>query len=256
MENFIAYNPTRVHFGKNVIDGLGDAAKELGKKVLLIYGKGSVLRNGSYDQAITQLKSIGAGITEYSGIKPNPLVANVDEAARLGMEKNIDLIVAVGGGSVTDSAKIIGVCIAEKCKGWDVMKNRVYIPRSIPLIAVLTIAATATEMNAVAVLQNPETHEKIGFRHEVMYPVHSFMDPVFTQSVPADYTAYGIVDLIAHALETFFGKGDAPLSDNFVEGIKTEKSFIQKEFREACPENTFFSRRFYSECFFAGDSRS
>jgi len=222
MENFIAYNPTRVHFGKQVTDSLGEASQALGKKVLLVYGKGSVLRNGSYDQVKAQLEGIGAEITEYSGIKPNPLVGDVDEAARLGIEKAVDIIIAVGGGSVIDSAKIIGVCIAEKCKGWDVMKNRVKISRSVPIIAVLTLAATGTEMNAVSVLQNPDTHEKIVYQHEVMFPVHSFMDPVFTQSVPADYTAYGIVDLIAHALENYFGAGDAPLSDLFVEGIVRE----------------------------------
>ncbi|MBL7110527.1 MAG: iron-containing alcohol dehydrogenase [Bacteroidales bacterium] len=246
MENFIAYNPTRVHFGKNVTDGLGEAAAALGKKVLLVYGKGSVLRNGSYDQTKAQLNAIGAGIFEYSGIKPNPLVGDVDEAARFGLEKDVDIIVAVGGGSVIDSAKIIGVCIAKKCKGWDVMKNKVDITRSVPLIAVLTLAATGTEMNAVSVLQNSETHEKIGFRHEVMFPVHSFLDPAFTQSVPADYTAYGIVDLIAHAMENFFGEGEAPLSDMFVEGIIREAFVFGPELMNSLDNYDFRARMMWA----------
>jgi len=222
MENFIAYNPTKVHFGKNVVNQLGESVEKYGRNVLLMYGKGSVLRNGSYDDTIRQLQDIGAVVHEFSGIKPNPVVQDVDSAARLGIEKEVELIVAVGGGSVIDSAKITAVCIAEKCSGWEVMKDRVTIRSSIPLIGVLTLAATGTEMNNVAVLQNPETREKIGYGHDTMYPAHSFLDPGYTASVPENYTAYGIVDLIAHAMENFFGKGDARLSDRFVEGIIKE----------------------------------
>ena len=222
MENFIAYNPTKVHFGKGVLKNLGEAAREFGEKALLIYGKGSVLRNGSYDQVIGQLKTAGINIIEYNGIKPNPLIDDVDAAAKYAIAEQIDCIVALGGGSVIDSAKIISVCVSEKCNGWDVMKNRVKIKNSVPLLAVLTLAATGTEMNNVSVLQNPKTKEKIGYSHPAMYPRHSFLDPTFTLSVPANYTAYGIVDLIAHSLESFFGHGDASLSDRFVESIIKE----------------------------------
>jgi alcohol dehydrogenase YqhD (iron-dependent ADH family) len=222
MENFIAYNPTKVHFGKGVLKNLGEAARKFGKKALLIYGKGSVLRNGSYDQVISQLQKNEIQIIEYNGIKPNPRIDDVDAAASYGISEHIDVIVAVGGGSVIDSAKIISICVSEKCKGWDVMKNRVNIKNSVPLLAVLTLAATGTEMNNISVLQNSKTKEKIGFSHPVMYPKHSFLDPTFTITVPANYTAYGIVDLIAHSLESFFGYGDASLSDRFVESIIRE----------------------------------
>lgn len=222
MENFIAYNPTKVHFGKGVLRNLGETARESGKKALLIYGKGSALRNGSYDQVIGQLKKAGIQMIEYNGIKPNPVVEDVDAAARKGISEQIDLIVALGGGSVIDSAKIASICISEKCNGWDVMKNRVNIKNSIPLLTALTLAATGTEMNNVSVLQNSKTREKIGYSHPAMYPKHSFLDPTFTITVTANYTAYGIVDLIAHALESFFGQGDASLSDRFVESIIKE----------------------------------
>jgi alcohol dehydrogenase YqhD (iron-dependent ADH family) len=222
MENFIAYNPTKVHFGKDVLRNLGVTASESGNKVLLIYGKGSVLKNGSYEQVIGQLKKARAQIFEYNGIKPNPLIDDVDSATKYGISRGIDYLVAVGGGSVIDSAKIISICIAEKCAGWDVMKNRISIKTSVPLLAVLTLAATGTEMNNVAVLQNSGTREKIGYSHPLMYPKHSFLDPTFTATVPANYTSYGIVDLIAHALESFFGHGDASLSDRFVESIIKE----------------------------------
>jgi len=222
MENFIAYNPTKVHFGKGVLKSLGESAQEFGKKALLIYGKGSVLKNGSYNQVIDQLKKSRIQTIEYNGIKPNPLIDDVDAAARYGKTEQIDHIVAVGGGSVIDSAKIVSICISEKCKGWDVMKNHIDIKNSIPLLAVLTLAATGTEMNNVSVLQNSKTREKIGFSHPAMYPKHSFLDPTFTMTVPPNYTAFGIVDLIAHVLESFFGKGDASLSDRFVESIIKE----------------------------------
>lgn len=222
MENFTAYNPVKLHFGNGVVNELGQAASALGKKAFLIYGKGSVLRNGSYDDTVDQLKKHNIEIVEFNGIKPNPVVSDVDRAAEKGIKEGIDLIVAVGGGSVIDSAKIIGVCIADKVKGWDVMKGKHTPETTIPLISVLTLAATGTEMNPTSVLQNMESGEKIGFRHPVMFPKHSFLDPNYTKSVPANYTAYGIVDLIAHSLEAWFGKGEAPLSDRIVISIIKE----------------------------------
>lgn len=222
MENFVAYNPTKLHFGKDVCHDLGNHAGKIGKKALLMFGKGSVLKNGSYDTVKKQLGQNHIEIIEYGGIKSNPIVEDVDAAAAAAIDKACDLVVAVGGGSVIDSAKITSLCIAHQCKGWEVMKNKIEPSAAVPLIAVLTLAATGTEMNPVAVLQNHATREKIGYRHPLMYPVHSFLDPGYTLSVPANYTAYGIVDLTAHCLEAFFGEGDASLSDRFVEAIIKE----------------------------------
>jgi len=222
MENFTAYNPTKLHFGRGVTDNLGESVLEFGKRVLLMYGKGSVQRNGVYDKVVKQLKLINAEIFEYSGIKSNPLVDDVSEAAQIGKLNNIDVIVAVGGGSVIDSAKITALSIANNTDPWSIMKYKSKPTKTIPLIAILTLAATGTEMNGAAVLQNHETNEKIGYVSSLNYPKHSFLDPEFTFTVPKDYTAYGIVDLIAHALEAYFGEGDASLSDRFVEVIIKE----------------------------------
>lgn len=222
MENFTAYNPTKLHFGKDVVEQLREAAQEYGKKVLLMYGKGSIKKNGIYGQVIKQLKSFNAEVIEYSGIKSNPLVDDVNEAAQLGKLNNIDLIVAVGGGSVIDSAKITALSIANNTNPWAIMKFKVKPKTTIPLIAVLTLAATGSEMNGAAVLQNHKTDEKIGFSSSLNFPKHSFLDPTYTFSVPKDYTAYGIVDLTAHSLEGFFGEGDATLTDRFVEAIIKE----------------------------------
>jgi alcohol dehydrogenase YqhD (iron-dependent ADH family) len=222
MENFVAHIPTRLHFGKDVVKELGKTAKSIGHHALLVYGKGSVLRNGSYDAVKKQLDASGINITEYNGIKPNPVVSDVDKATSLGRLNNVDMVVAVGGGSVIDSAKIISLCIAGNYKGWDVMKHKVKPTRSLPLIAVLTLAATGTEMNPFSVIQNPETKEKIGYANPLIYPAYSFLDPQYTSSVPVNHTAYGIADLVAHCLEAYFGGGECSLSDRFVFAIIQE----------------------------------
>jgi alcohol dehydrogenase YqhD (iron-dependent ADH family) len=123
---------------------------------------------------------------------------------------------------VIDSAKITAICIHDKVKAWDVVKRKVIPKGALPLISVLTLAATGTEMNSVAVLQNHKTDEKLGYGHPSMYPRHSFLDPSYTLSVPANYTAFGVVDLVAHCLEAYFGAGNASLSDRFVEAIIKE----------------------------------
>ena len=222
MINFIAFNPVKLHFGKGVVKDLGSSAAELGKNALLVYGGGSVLRNGSYNDTLEQLKAFDIAVTEFNGIKPNPRVEDVMDAARLGRDAGVDMVVAVGGGSVIDSAKIIAICIADNCDAWELMTGKYRPKEAKPLIAVLTLAATGTEMNAVAVLQNGATMEKIGYRNDLEYPVHSFLDPTYTQSVPADYTAYGIVDLVAHSLEAWFGNGKATLSDRIVISVIKE----------------------------------
>lgn len=222
MKNFQAYNPTRIHFGEGAVGELGKAAKSLGKHALLVYGGGSVKKNGSYRETREQLEREGISITEFSGIKPNPRVEDVDLAAETGRNHGVDMVVAVGGGSVIDSAKITAACLAMDIPAWDIMKGRAEKVSALPVLAVLTLAATGTEMNAVAVLQNPETREKIGFRNDSMYPAHSFLDPAYTLSVPRDYTAFGIVDLVAHCLEAWYGGDDASLSDRFVLAIIQE----------------------------------
>jgi len=222
MENFVAYNPTKLHFGKEVVKDLGETSSKLGKIALLVYGKGSVMRNGSYRDTVKQLRNAGIEIIEYSGIKPNPVVEDVDTAAALGREKKADIVIGLGGGSAIDSAKLIAVCIAENCSCWDLQKGLHTVRNALPIISVLTLPATGTEMNAIAVIQNNQAMEKIGFGHSTMFPRHSFLDPTYTSTLPENQTAYGVIDLIAHSLEAYFGAGDASLSDRFVEAIISE----------------------------------
>jgi len=222
MENFVYHNPTRLHFGRDVIRNLGRSAKGLGSKALLVYGKGSIKSNGIYDQVTEQLKQSGISWVEYEGIRPNPIIEDVEAAASLGRNDNVDMIIAVGGGSVIDSAKFISITIPQAGPAWDLVKGTIKPGTNIPLIAVLTLAATGTEMNKFAVVQNNATKEKLGFGNNLIYPRYSFLDPQYTISVPKNYTSFGITDLIAHCLEAYFGKGDASLSDKFVYAVIKE----------------------------------
>jgi len=222
MENFIMYNPVKLHFGRGVVEQLGDAILKYGTKVLFVYGGGSIKQNGIYEQVITQLRKAEVDIFEFPGIQPNPIIEDVDAAAALGREKQVDVILAVGGGSVIDSSKIISITIPVDHSGWDFVKGKSKPKSAVPLITVLTLAATGSEMNRFAVTQNNATKEKLGYGDILTYPKESFLDPSYTFSVPANYTGYGITDLIAHALEAYFGDGEATLSDRFVFSIVRE----------------------------------
>ncbi|MFW5759088.1 MAG: iron-containing alcohol dehydrogenase [Bacteroidota bacterium] len=222
MENFVMYNPVKLHFGKGVTDQLGEVTFGFGKKVLLVIGKGSVKKSGAYDQVVDSLSGVGCEILEYSGIKSNPLIDNVDEAATMAKQQKIDVIVALGGGSVIDSAKIISLAMKYDGRAWDIVTGKYKPKDAVPLIAVLTLAATGTEMNSVAVVQSTCEQKKIGYGNPLIYPKHSFLDPTYTLTVPLNYTSYGVVDLIAHSLEVWFGEGDASLSDRFIVSIIKE----------------------------------
>jgi len=222
MENFIINTPTILHFGQNVVNDLGKTLAKYGTKVLLIYGKGSIKSNGIYQQVIDQLNLFDIQHIEYHGIKANPIIEDVDKAAAFGRKNNVDVILAVGGGSVIDTAKIVSIAIPVKNPAWDFLISKIKPEKSIPLLTILTFAGTGTEMNPFAVSQNLQTKQKFGYGDNLLYPKHSFLDPQYTFSVPKDQTAYGIVDLIAHCLEAYFGAGEATLSDRFVYSIIRE----------------------------------
>lgn len=222
MENFTIYNPVKVHFGAGVAEQLGTVAAAIHKKVLLVYGQGSIRNNGIYDLVMKQLADAGCEVWEYSGIKSNPVIEDVDTASALGRRNEVGLVLAVGGGSVIDSAKIIAAAIMTSCPAWDLVSRKTKPTGALPVIAVLTLAATGTEMNPFAVVQNQQLGVKTSFSSPYSFPVHSFLDPSFTLSVPANYTGYGIADLMAHVMEAWFGKGKSPLADRIVISILKE----------------------------------
>ncbi len=228
MENFTIYNPTAIHFGKDVLRKLPKIAEKYGKKPLLIYGKNSVIKYGYYEQVQKLLQTSGFEIVEYSGIKSNPIIADVEKAVQIGQREKVDFILALGGGSVIDTAKIVALCTLDQLDPWQVVTGKQKPQRSLPIITIQTLAATGTEMNSFAVVQNEKTKQKIGFGHKGMFPAHSFLDPQFTCSVPRNYTIYGISDIIAHAFENFFGGGDSPLADRFSTSVILETMHYSK----------------------------
>ena len=219
MENFTYFNPTVLHFGRNILSSLGSVMKEYGRNVLFVYGRNSVKTTGLYGRIMKILQDADLNVVEYGGIKPNPIISDVDAAARIGRSHKADMILAVGGGSVIDSAKIISITIPVEHPAWDFYTYQAKPKTAIPLISVLTLAATGSEMNPFAVLQNNETGIKSGYRSDLVFPRHSFLDPELTITVPRDYTAFWIADLIAHSMEAWFGAGDTTLIDRFIVAI-------------------------------------
>ena len=229
MENFIFFNPTKLHFGKDVHLKLGKTIKKYGQNVLLVCGQNSIKKNGIYESCIHNLKQQELNILEFSGIKPNPRIEEVYEAIKLGKKHNINIVLAIGGGSVIDSAKIIAAGIPSEEDVWDYFTTSLTPKKCLPLITVLTIAATGSEMNSYSVLQKTETLQKIGIGHPLLFPKESFLNPEFTYSVSPYQTACGMADIIAHSLEHWFGYGNSPLTDKII------KSTIHEIFEIAEP---------------------
>lgn len=229
MENFVAYNPVKLYFGRDVVNTkLKKELASYGERVLLLYGRNSIKKNGIYNNVSSVLIEAGKTVFEYSGIKPNPLCTDAQAAVKIAVENSVDLIIAVGGGSVIDTAKLVALCAPGNNDVWKAMKYEVKPSKALPLFVVLTLAATGTEMNSYAVLQNPETKEKIGFGSPLVFPAVSFLDPSYTFSVPKDYTSYGIADIAAHCFEAYFGEGDSTLSDKWIFAILRELSEISE----------------------------
>ena len=219
MKNFILNNPTKLFFGKGVISKLGSQSKKLGTKAVIIIGKGSVKSNGILDAVTEQLKAAGTEYVLFEGIKSNPIFQDVDACISIAREFQADQIVAIGGGSVIDSAKAVAAGFFHDGSVWDICSSGIKATQALPILCVLTLAATGTEMNQFSVIQNDKTGQKLGWGSELVYPKVSFLDPEYTFSVPKTYTAYGVSDLIAHTFEQYFEPTPSPLSDHLATDI-------------------------------------
>ncbi len=222
MENFTSYNPTTVHFGKGVLIHLGQTLSQYGTRVLLVYGQSSIKKSGLYDRVMADLKKAGLTVFEYAGIRSNPIIEDVEAAAEAGRKNSVDMVLAVGGGSVIDSAKVIALTIPVSHPAWDFFIGKATPTAALPIITVLTLAATGSEMNPFSVISNQKAKMKAAVSSPLAFPKHSFLDPELTISVPRNYTAFGIADLIAHCMEAWFGAGDCPMSDKLVLSIIRE----------------------------------
>ncbi|MBU0485030.1 MAG: iron-containing alcohol dehydrogenase [Proteobacteria bacterium] len=221
MQNFVMHNPTKIIFGRDTIQQIGSEAAALGKKALLVYGKSSIKNNGIYEQTTSALKNEGIEIIEHAGVKSNPVISHVREGIRLAKTQKVDLIIAVGGGSVIDSAKAISAGATVDHDVWLFFKGKKSIKSKLPLACVLTLAAAGSEMNGGMVVTNEDTLEKFGIGNKLLHPEVSILDPTATFTVPADYTAFGAIDAIAHILEFYFTASDpeTPVQDRIMEGL-------------------------------------
>lgn len=220
MRPFVFHNPTQLIFGKGKLSALSGEVAKYGRNVLLVYGGGSIKRSGLYDQVIALLKEANAVVTELAGVEPNPRLSTVHKGVALCREHNIDLILAVGGGSVLDCSKAIAVGAKYDGDMWDFVERKAVPQAGLPLGTVLTMAATGSEMNGGSVITNEVTQEKMGWGSPYAYPAFSILDPVHTFSLPRDQTVYGIVDIMSHVLEHYFHQDtNTPVQDGFCETI-------------------------------------
>lgn len=218
MQDFDLYVPTHIVFGKDRISGLKDAVAPYGKNVLLTYGGGSIKRIGLYDKVIEQLKDFN--VFELSGIEPNPKITSVREGVRICKDQKIDVVLAVGGGSVIDASK--NICCGAYYEGdpWDLVLDCSKVKKALPLITVLTLSATGSEYDCSAVISNSETNEKLPlFGTGILEPKVSFCDPQYTFSVPRSQTIAGAADIMSHTFETYLVKEGNVLSDAMCEGM-------------------------------------
>ncbi|KGX89528.1 NADH-dependent butanol dehydrogenase A [Pontibacillus halophilus JSM 076056 = DSM 19796] len=220
MENFVFHNPTKLIFGKEQLDQLKTEIPASAKKVLLVYGGGSIKRSGLYDEVMNKLNEMDVEVHELSGVEPNPRLTTVHKGVQIAKDENIDFLLAVGGGSVIDATKTIAAGAKYDGDAWDLVTRQAPAEEALPFGTVLTLAATGSEMNAGAVITNWETNEKYGWGAPVTYPKFSILDPTNTMTVPRDQTIYGIVDMMSHIFEQYFHQPtNAPVQDRMAEGV-------------------------------------
>ncbi|MER2107003.1 MAG: iron-containing alcohol dehydrogenase [Solibacillus sp.] len=220
MNTFSFYNPVRIHFGEGTIKNLATEVPKYGKNVLIVYGGGSIKNNGVYDAVVEQLQSIGATIFELGGVEPNPRVSTARKGIEICKAENIDLVLAVGGGSVIDCTKLIAAGAKTDADAWDIVTKKAIPQSALPLAVVLTISATASEMNSGSVITNWETKEKYGWGSPHVFPKFSILDPTYTYSVPQNQVVNGVVDTMTHIFEQYFHNAtNTPLTDEMAEGI-------------------------------------
>lgn len=221
MENFQALPFPQVFFGQDVIQKLPEVLSRYGKRVLLVYGQGSIKRIGLYQHICKQLEEGGFTRFELSGVEPNPRITTVEKGVRLARQEGIEVLLAVGGGSVIDCAKAISVGTSYLGENlWRMIVEKPDTGPTIPLVTVLTAAGTGSESNKGYVISNWETQEKRGSSSPHSMPKVSFLDPRYTCSVSPAQTASGTIDIMSHVLESYFKvPPDAYLQDRFAEAI-------------------------------------
>lgn len=220
MNNFIYDIPVRVYFGENQLCHLGEELSKYGKRVLLTYGGGSIKKSGLYNAVTEEIKNAGLELYELSGIAPNPRIDSVRDGAQMCKEHHIDVLLAVGGGSTLDAAKWMAAGACVEHDPWDFFSKWAPVEKALPVVTILTLAATGSEMDSGGVISNPETQDKIGRLADPLLPKASFLDPTLTYSVSPYQTACGAADMMSHIMEVYFNmEPDLYMLDCFMEGM-------------------------------------
>lgn len=218
MQNFDYMTPTRLIFGRDAIAKLPEVMTQFGKKILLTYGGGSIKKIGLYQKVLEMLK--GYDILELPGIQPNPKYdPSVLDGVRLCKEHNVDVILSVGGGSVLDCSKAIAAGAKYDGDPWDLISYKVKAKAALPIVDILTLAATGSEYDCGGVISRTETNDKIGYIDPLLFPVVSILDPVYTFTVSKKQTAAGIADAMNHTIEQYFVEDSTLLNDGFCESM-------------------------------------
>jgi len=216
MENFKYWTPTKLVFGKGTVTHLPELLKPLGNKVLLTYGGGSIKKIGLYDQVKELLKNFE--VYELGDIEPNPKYnPSVVDGVKLCKEHNIDVILSVGGGSVLDCSKAIAAGACYEGEAWDLISYKVKAKKALPIVDIITVAATGSEFDSGAVISRTETNDKIGYIDDLLFPVASIIDPTYTFSLPRKHTVAGVADAINHILEQYMADNSTTLTDGMSE---------------------------------------
>ena len=221
MQNFVFHNPTKIIFGRDTVPAIGSETRLAGRSALLVFGQKSIRKSGLHKRVVDSLNQAGVRVVEHGGVRSNPLLSHVREGIDKVRENGLEVITAVGGGSVIDTAKAIAAGSLVEHDVWKFFTGKKSIKAALPVTTVLTLAAAGSEMNSGMVITNDETREKFGFGHRLLHPLTSILDPELTFSVPPDYTAYGAVDAIAHVLEFYMTTRDpdTPVQDRLMEGL-------------------------------------
>lgn len=221
MQDFVFENPTKIIFGRGQIKMIGPEVLKYGRKALLVYGRESIRNNGIYDQVAASLHSAGVSFVDFPGVKSNPVLSHAMQGIELARREHADVILAVGGGSVIDSAKTIAAGVKARHDVWEFFTRRQTIMDALPVLTVVTISASASEMNSAAVITNEEGARKFSVRSPWIQPKTSIMDPSVLFTLSPAYSAYSAVDVIAHMMEGYFNNTEpySPLQDRLVEGL-------------------------------------
>lgn len=235
-QNFIYHMPTKIYFGDNQLDKLGAELKKYGQRVLLVYGGGSIKKTGLYNKVALEIKKAGLELFELSGVDPNPRHTTVNQGANICKKEKIDVLLAVGGGSVIDATKFISPAAFYDGDAWDFFTGKAEMVKFLPIVTILTLSGTGSEMDTFGIINNPETLEKIPLSHPELAPKASFLDPVNTYSVNQFQTACGAIDALSHYMEVYFMKPNLFMLESAMEGfMKTIIKYLPIVLKE--PEN-------------------